>query len=147
MSVATLPNVQDWIVRLQAQAPSLLHVGDSIDLAQALTTLQFESPSAYVVLAGERPALNPSVNGVAQETAVDVAVVFLVHNFRADDPEPGGDEGLRLARAAALGALLNWAPSNADPIEYAGGARVAGIDANVLIWQDDYSTRYLLRSV
>lgn len=147
MSVATLPNVRDWILRLQAQAPSLLHVGDSIALAQALTTLQFESPSAYVVLAGERPALNPSVNGVAQETAVDVAVVFLVHNFRADDPDPGGDQGLRLARAAALGALLNWAPSNADPIEYAGGVRVAGIDANVIIWQDDYSTRYLLRSV
>jgi hypothetical protein len=147
MTAATLPDVQDWVDRLRAAAPSLLHVGDSIDLAQALVTLQFESPSAYVVLAGERPNPNPSVNGVAQETGIDVAVVFLVHNFRADDPDPGGDAGLRLARASALGALLNWAPADADPVEYAGGTRIAGIDANVLIWQDDYTTRYLLRSV
>jgi hypothetical protein len=144
---ATLPNVQDWIDRLRTTAPALLYVGDSIDLAQALTTGTLESPSAYVVLAGERPRLNPNLNGVAHESNIDVALVFLVHNFRDSSPDVGGDEGLRLARTSALDALLNWAPSNADPVEYLGGQRVAGVDSNLLIWQDDYTTQYLLRSV
>lgn len=142
----TLPDIQDWIDRLRSEAPILEEVGGSQALADRLAQREVVSPSAYVVLASEEPGENEIDAGTSQQTTQRVAVVILVHNLVATS-ETGGDAALRDARAAIFNALLAWAPSACDPVEYDSGQRVSAIDANLVVWQDDFATQYLLRAV
>lgn len=141
----SFPDIQDWIDRLRAQASLLEEVGGSQKLADRLARREAVSPSAYVVLASEDAGENEIDAGTSQQITQRVAVVILVHNLVSAN-EAGGDAALRNARAAVFDALLAWAPAQCDPVEYDSGQRLSSIDANLVIWQDDFTSQYLLRA-
>lgn len=141
----SLPNVADWIARITAEVAGLEALGNSQDLAHALATGDVKSPSVYVVLSGDSPGPSELTGGISQLVGMDVAVVVLVHNL-VDTGEIGGDVLLREVRGKLFDALLNWAPPGCDPVEAGAGQRISGIDANLLIWQQDFTCQYLLRA-
>lgn len=145
-----LPNIQDWIDRIRDRLPELRVVGGSQELSSAMASGEVLSPSVYAVLLSEAADENEFTTVVQHQVTMSVALVILVHNWaNPDDPlNPlGGDALLRDVRGKLYRELLGWHAPCADIVEYGDGGRLTGIDSNLLIWQDTFTTTYHLRAV
>lgn len=136
-----------WIItRLQTQVTALKRVAGSAEFAAASDDLK-QTPSAFVIPASEKAA--PSSTGtlvVSQYNTVRFSVAVAVQNLR----DARGDKAqadLLALRVSILTALHGWQPhADFDPIEYSGG-NLAGLNNQVLWWQDSFITAHLIRSL
>lgn len=134
------------IARLKAEVPQLRIVGGAADLAALREAPPLQLPAAYVLALAEsaRPNSLSTVGALMLRRAVRFAVVLAAQNLR--DPRGEAAQGaLEALRAAVLGALLNWQPTDDhDPVEFAAG-RLLSLADQVLWWQDEFVTADYLR--
>lgn len=141
-----LPNVADWIARLEA-ASYFEEVGDSILLRARISAEKVKTPSAFVVISGQgfrREVITPPSLYTSE---VSVAVLYVIQNFTAD--ASGGDTGLDAATSAARQQLIDWQPTGAITgvmlDEQAESTRIAALDSNIVIWQDNFILQHQLQ--
>jgi hypothetical protein len=136
--------VTDWISRLQ-QALAV-PIGGSREAAADFGSKQVPNGAVYVTLMSEDAEPNTMMDGLAQEITATVTVWTAVHNFETEPGDNVGDAHLQDLRSEILSVLLGWSPEGCEPVEYAGGSRVSGIDMGLLLWEDSFVTRYPLRA-
>lgn len=141
-----LPNVADWISRLEA-ASYFDEVGDSVLLKARISSEKIKTPSAFVVISGQgfrREVITPPSVYTA---TVSVAVLYVIQNFTAD--ASGGDVGLDAATSAARQQLIDWMPTGSltgvTLDEEAESTRIAALDSNIVIWQDNFILQHQLQ--
>jgi hypothetical protein len=139
-----LPDTQNWIDRLRDMVPDLAEVGGSLELATRMAEGDVVSPSVYVAPMSVSADPNGLDMAISQQATLDVAIITIVYNHAGADL--GGDAHLRHIRQQVMTALLGWTPCDSDPVEFSFGQRISAVDANLLIWQDMFSTDYLMRS-
>lgn len=102
-------------------------------------------PAAYVVeLADQAGGNGLAAGGVRQLLTERLAVVLIVASLR-DARGAAAAAELREVRHATRAALVGWAPDAAhDPLLF-GGGRLIAAERGYLVWQDEYSTRSVLR--
>jgi hypothetical protein len=143
----TLFDPQPVIARIRDQVPALKRVAGAADFAAAAPDAK-QLPAAFVVALSDRAGPNRlAVQATEQLMDARFGVIVAAQNLR----DPRGEQAaveLRALRAAVAGALLGWTPDGEtlEPIEFAAG-RMLQLDNLVLWWQDDYTTRLLLRSI
>lgn len=145
----TLPNPDEWIERIDAEA-AFARVGGSLEAAADFGGATLDLPAAYVTLTDETPGENEIDRGVSQQVNSTATVWIVLHNHpdpENPDSQPAGDTLLRTLRASLFDALLSWSPEGCDIVEYAGGSRVSAVDAGLLVWREDFTTTYLLRKI
>lgn len=136
-----------WIItRLQTEVTALKRVAGSAEFAAASDDLK-QTPAAFVIPASEKAA--PSSTGtmvVSQYNTVRFSVAIAVQNLRDPRGENAGVDLLAL-RNSIMTALHGWQPdADFDPIEFSGG-NLAGLNNQVLWWQDSFATAHLIRSL
>ncbi len=134
------------VARLRDQVSALRKVEGAAEFAAAEPDLKL-TPAAFVIELANRTA--PSRTGtevVSQVNEIRFGVVMAVQNLR-DVRGDAAKATLNPLRESVMTALLGWVPEpEYDPCEY-GGGRLVQIANQVLWWQEEYVTRFLLRSV
>lgn len=131
------------IARLAAQCPGLRHVEGAAEYAQLVDAV-LDPPCAYVLALAEDAGSNGLANAVSQRITVRFGVLLCVRSL-ADATGAAGVEVLEDLRDEVRAALLGWAPADAEPIEYAGGALLDVVDGE-LWWQDGWRTAHHIRA-
>ncbi len=145
MAIA-LFNPQWIITRLQTEVTALKRVAGSAEFAAASDDLK-QTPAAFVIPASEKTeSSGTGTLVVSQHNTVRFSVAIAVQNLRDARGENAGVDLLAL-RNSIVTALHGWQPhADFDPIEYSGG-NLAGLNNQVLWWQDSFVTAHLIRSV
>ena len=137
------------IARLVAEVSELQEVGAAADYAAIESLSSFRTPSAYVVLAGEKD-ISPDIDNPqrrpsgAQQVESLFGVVVAVQNFR-DSVGSAATADASPIIAAVRGALMGWSVDikKHRPIRWMQGD-VMDYDASTLLWIDVFSVRHFL---
>jgi hypothetical protein len=102
-------------------------------------------PAAYVVeLADQAGGNGLAAGGIRQLLTERLALVLIVASLR-DARGAAAAAELRSVRHATRAALVGWAPDEAHDALLFGGGRLIAAERGYLVWQDEYSTRSVLR--
>lgn len=125
-------------------APGLLKVGGAADFQRAIEGVT-ALPAAFVVPLAESAGENDfEMNVVQQDVSALFGVVLAVRDI-SDAVGGQVQDALDALRVLVREALINWQPTpDMDPCTFAGG-QVIGMRDQVLFWQDDFVTGYLIR--
>lgn len=130
--------------RLSDQVESFRDIRGAAELAAAFEQSQFEN-RAYVVPLQSRAGGNGLVNAVSQRVEVSFAVAFWSRNV-SDAQGGGAMDAVTETSESVIAALLGWSPApEIEPILYAGG-RLMRFANNAVLWGDEFTTAYYLRS-
>lgn len=95
------------------------------------------TPWLWIVLAQENADVSALNRGISQRVEATFSVIIAGVNSAAVDP----------IRAVLHSALIGWEPDGAmEPLHYAGGG-LADLYADLLWWEDRFTTAYLLRNL
>lgn len=136
------------VERLKTLGDVLRAVGTASDYAGAKSLGDFQTPSAYALLAEETGKPNPTGNnaGRTRQMVESVfGVVIAVRNYRYDAGEQADE--LRPILDAIRGAIIGWTPPlpGARPCQFVTGA-VIDSDSSTLLWGEVYQTQHSIGS-
>jgi len=134
------------ITQLQAQVPLLRQVKGAADYAAIKSLRDFVPPCAFVLLAREKPVIEPGVTSGHQRTPVTFGVVVAVRNYRASERGMQAADDLGAVLGQVRSALLGWIPPipGGRPTNLTQGDLV-DYDQATLLWSDVYQTQHFLQ--
>ena len=112
-------------------------ISDSLDFTAVDADSLRTTPMLWISLAREDAESNTLNHGVSQRVAVTFSLIIAAADSAALDP----------IRAVLQTTLVNWEPTGAmEPLQYNGGA-IADLYADLIWWEDHFTTAYLLRNL
>lgn len=104
------------------------------------------TPSAFVMPSGDKAGPNQLGGGALQQD-VQPAIMVILAVSRKGAASRAALDPLKAYREAVMDKLLNWSPlADYAPYEFGGGGWVR-VGKSILLWQDTFTTEYLLRKV
>ncbi|MEM7529382.1 MAG: hypothetical protein AAF416_17210 [Pseudomonadota bacterium] len=135
--------------RVRDQCPLFLEVGDGAGLAR-IAQVAVVPPACFVIPISDVPGANRYAGDhpVSQMTLAQFALIYAARDLSPHDRGSGALTELEEARSQARAALVGWMPAGAhESCRLARGRLTSGLAGQgVGLWQDDFTTRFDLRS-
>jgi hypothetical protein len=137
--------INEWIVRLQGQCPSVnKRVFGAAELAALDKTLTGQTPSLYVIPISEQAKSRIIGEFYTENTLLTIAIVTTVRNVQ-DSRGQGAHQQLEPVRNEIKAALCGWQESTmTHPVHFIQG-RIASYDNQLLRYIDVYTTHTSFR--
>ena len=133
------------VKRLKDQVTDFREVGGAADYAAVMDLRSFQTPSAYVIFAGESGGATGPRGPRVQPAVTRFGVVLAVRNYRPGAGDHLGDE-LRKFIGQTRAALIGWVPPvpRATALTWEEG-QVMDYDNSTVLYVDSYQLTNLLQ--
>lgn len=133
-----VPNVTDWVDRLQTLPVLTGRVGAAANLAAALQTpsLIAQLPAAFFLPGSDSPLPNRGMNRLVQTVNSSVVLVLVVSNLGSGTKAIKAD-ALADLRNVVIPHLLSWQPPDCGQPEL-GAGQLANLNNRTLWWQQQF---------
>ena len=133
------------VARLKAEVPALREVSGAAEYAAVMDLRSFQTPSAYVIFAGESGGDAGPHGARVQPAVTRFGVVLAVRNYRPGAGDQLGDE-LRKFIGLTRTALIGWVPPvpGATALTWEEG-QVMDYDNSTVLYVDSYQLTNLLQ--
>ena len=131
--------------RIKSKIPEFKEVAGAADMTNIMSG-RLTDMGCYIFQERITATESGLVGATMQRLAVSFAVLIVVRNVKDARGADAADASYTLQTNLKT-ALLGWSPdSNADPLEYSGGALVSFANG-FFIWKDTFNTHQFIRAL